>query len=231
MNRETTWHVLNNAEIVAHSAVHRILLKAQEAIAHRGVFKLVLAGGTTPGKIYELLSEQHQEWSKWHLFIGDERCLAVDDTQRNSVMIKQTWLDKIELPAEFLATNFHPIKAELGPEQGASDYAEVIKPFLPFDMTLLGIGEDGHTASLFPGHQHIENEFTHAVYNSPKPPSERVTLSRQTLARSEQVLILVTGSGKKTAVQQWQQGKAIPVAQIEAIDGVDVLIAQDAMPE
>ncbi|MCK5648827.1 MAG: 6-phosphogluconolactonase [Gammaproteobacteria bacterium] len=231
MTQEITWHVLNNAETVAHSALHRILVKAQEAISHRGVFKLVLAGGTTPGRIYELLSEQHQEWSKWHLFIGDERCLAIDDPERNSVMIKQAWLDKIELPAEFLDTNFHPIKAELGPEQGAGDYAEVIKPFLPFDLTLLGMGEDGHTASLFPGHQHNENELTHAVYDSPKAPSERVTLSKQTLARSEQVMILVTGSGKKTAVQQWQQGEAIPVAQIEAMNGVDVLITQDAMPE
>ena len=231
MSKETAWHVLNNAETVAHSAVYRILVKAQEAISHRGVFKLVLAGGTTPRRIYELLSEQQQEWSKWHLFIGDERCLAIDDPERNSVLIKQAWLDKIEPVSGFPEENFHPIKAELGPEQGASDYAEIIKPFLPFDLSLLGMGEDGHTASLFPGHRHNENELTHAVYNSPKPPSERITLSKQALARSEQVMILVTGSGKKTAVQQWRQGEAIPVAQIEAINGVNVLIDQDAMPE
>ncbi len=109
--------------------------------------------------------------------------------------------------------------------------AEVIKPFLPFDLTLLGIGEDGHTASLFPGHQHNESELTHAVYDSPKPPLERVTLSKQTIARSEQVMILVTGSGKKTAVKQWQQGEALPVAQIRAMNGVDVLIEQEAMPD
>lgn len=231
MTKEIQWHVMNNAETVAHSAVHRILVKAQEAISHRGIFKLVLAGGSTPKRIYQLLSEQHQEWSKWHLFIGDERCLDTDNSARNSLMIQQTWLDKIDLPPRFLTDNFHSIKAELGPEQGASDYAELIKPFLPFDMTLLGIGEDGHTASLFPGHQHNDNELTHAVYNSPKPPSERVTMSKQTLARSEKVLILITGNGKKTAVQQWQQGEAIPIAQIEAMNGVDVLISQDAMPE
>ena len=231
MTEKTNWHVLDNAESVAQSAVHRILRKAQQAISHRGTFKLVLAGGTTPGRIYELLAEHNEEWSKWHLFIGDDRCLAVDDPQRNSLMIKQTWLDKLKLGPDFLEENFHPIKAELGPEEGASDYAEVIKPFLPFDLTLLGMGEDGHTASLFPGHEHNENELTHAVYNSPKPPPERVTLSKQALARSEQVMILVTGSGKKSAVQQWQQGEAIPIAQIEAINEVDVLIDQDAMPE
>lgn len=231
MTEKTTWHMLANAETVAHSAVHRILVKAQEAISHRGIFKLVLAGGTTPKRIYELLSEQHQEWSKWQLFIGDERCLDVDNPERNSVMIKRAWLDKIDPASGFPEENFHPVKAELGAEQAASDYAEVIKPYLPFDMTLLGIGEDGHTASLFPGHQHNDNELTHAVYDSPKPPLERVTMSKQTLARSEQVMILVTGSSKKNAVQQWQQGESIPVAQIEAINGVDVLIAQDAMPE
>jgi len=231
MTEKTNWHVLDNAESVAQSAVHRILLKAQEAIFHRGTFKLVLAGGTTPRRIYELLSEQNQEWSKWHLFIGDERCLAVDDPQRNSLMIKQSWLDKIALRTDFPEENFHPIKAELGPEEGARDYAEIIKPFLPFDMTLLGIGEDGHTASLFPGHQHNESELCHAVYDSPKQPSERVSMSKQALARSEQVIILVTGRGKKSAVQQWQQGDVIPVAQIKAINGVDVLIDQAAMPE
>jgi len=231
MTQETQWHVLGNAETVAHSAVHRILVKAQEAISHRGIFKLVLAGGSTPKRIYQLLAEQHQEWSKWHLFIGDERCLNTDNSARNSLMIEQTWLDKIDLPPRFMTDNFHPIKAELGPEQGASDYAELIKPFLPFDMTLLGIGEDGHTASLFPGHQHNDNELTHAVYNSPKPPSERVTMSKQTLAHSEKILILITGHGKKTAVQQWQQGEALPIAQIVAMNGVDVLISQDVMPE
>ncbi|MCW8930421.1 MAG: 6-phosphogluconolactonase [Gammaproteobacteria bacterium] len=230
MTDQTKWHVLGNAEAVAQTAVHRILIKAQESISHRGVFKLVLAGGTTPKRIYEILSEQHQEWSKWHLFIGDERCLDVNDSERNSLMIKQTWLNKIEHTSDFLEANFHPIRAELGPEQGAADYANVIEPFLPFDLVLLGIGEDGHTASLFPGHQHNESELTHAVYESPKPPLERVTLSKQTIARSEQVMILVTGSGKKTAVTQWQQGDDLPIAQIRAMNRVDVLIEPDAMP-
>ena len=230
MTKETQWHELNNAETVAQSAVHRILAKAQEAISHRGIFKLVLAGGTTPKRIYEILAEQQQQWSKWHLFIGDERCLDINDPERNSLMIKQTWLDKIDLPPHFLEENFHPIKAELGPEKGAEDYAETIKSFIPFDLTLLGMGEDGHTASLFPGQQHNENEITHAVYDSPKPPPERVTMSKQTLAHSEQVMILITGSGKKEAVQKWQAGEVIPIAQIEAMNGVDILIDQDAMP-
>lgn len=217
------WHHFKNAEQVAHSAVHRILLKAQEAISHRGIFKLVLAGGTTPKRIYELLSAQQQEWSKWHLFIGDERCLEINDPERNSLMIKQTLLDKINFPEQ----NFHPINAQSGPEQGASEYAEVVASFLPFDLTLLGIGEDGHTASLFPGHQHDETELTHAVYNSPKPPPERVTLSKKAISQSDEVIILVTGKNKKSAVQLWRQGESLPVAQIQAAR-VTVLIDNDA---
>jgi len=191
---------------------------------------MVLAGGSTPKRIYELLSEQHQEWSKWHLYIGDERCLETDDSERNSLMIKQTWLDKIAFPMD----NFHPINAEQGPEKAAEEYAQLIKQLIPFNLTLLGIGEDGHTASLFPGHVHDETQLTHAVYNSPKPPSERVTLSKKTLTQSEKLIILVAGSSKKSAVTQWQddnqQDEPLPVAQISAMNGVDVLIDQDALP-
>jgi len=247
MTKETQWQVLNNAETVAYTAVHRILVKAQEAISHRGIFKLVLAGGTTPKRIYELLSEQNQEWSKWHLFIGDERCLPENDPERNSLMIKQSWLDKLKLSPDFMTTNFHPIQAELGPDTGAEQYAKIIEEYLPFDLTLLGIGEDGHTASLFPGHEHQQTELTHAVYNSPKPPLERITLSQKSIARSEQVMILITGSNKKQAVKQWQEeiteaqdikseqspepSESLPVARVKAMNRVNVLIAQDALPE
>ncbi|MCU7837335.1 MAG: 6-phosphogluconolactonase [gamma proteobacterium symbiont of Taylorina sp.] len=226
MNHQIQWHQRNNAEAVAQSAVHWILLKAQESISHRGVFKCVLAGGTTPKRIYEILADQDQQWSKWHLYLGDERCLQADDPERNSLMIKQSWLNKVGFPKE----NFHVIHAERGAEQAAQDYAELIQPVLPFDLSLLGLGEDGHTASLFPGHRHNEEELTHAVYDSPKPPTERVSLSKKSLFQSLKLIVLVTGSSKKTAVQQWQQGNNLPIAQINALNGVDVLIDDDAQP-
>lgn len=226
MTQEIQWLPLGTAEDVAQYAVQKILFKAQEAIAHHGRFKLVLAGGTTPKRIYELLSQQDQEWENWRLFIGDERCLEKNDPERNSVMIQQSWLDKVNFPK----TNFYPIAAEHGPERGAVEYADTIRTFLPFDLVLLGIGEDGHTASLFPGQLFNENELAHAVFNAPKPPSERVSLSKKALADSDKTMILVTGSGKKNALQQWQLGEPLPVAQIQAINGIDVLIDNDAMP-
>ena len=220
------WHQRNNAEEIAHSTVHWILLKAQEAISHHGVFKILLAGGTTPKRVYEILAEQSQQWSKWQVYIGDERCLESNDPERNSLMIKYAWLNKVNFPAE----NFHPINTEHGAEQSAKDYAELIKAVLPFDISLLGIGEDGHTASLFPGHEHNENELVHIVSDSPKPPSARVSLSKKALFQSLKLIILVSGSGKQTAVKQWQAGENLPIAQIDALNGVDVLIDNDASP-
>jgi 6-phosphogluconolactonase len=235
MKQILRWHPFETAEDVAQHAVQQILLQAQKAINKSGQFKLVLAGGTTPERIYELLSQQQLEWSKWLLFIGDERCLEANDSQRNSLMIKQTWLDKVSFPMQ----NFFPMAAELGAQNGAQLYAKIIQVHFPFDLTLLGIGEDGHTASLFPGHKHDESELTHAVQHSPKPPLERVSLSKKALSQSEQLFILVTGSGKKGAVEKWQndqakkesQHKKLPVAQISAINGVDVFIDQKALPE
>lgn len=226
MTDDLQWRQLDSAEAVAQYAAQEILHRAQDAIARRGHFKLVLAGGTTPKRIYELLAEQQQPWAKWLLFMGDERCLEKNVPLRNSVMIRHSWLDKVHFPK----ANFYSIAAELGPEQGAVEYAHAIRSFLPFDLTLLGIGEDGHTASLFPGHVHNENELTHAVFDAPKPPPERISLSKKSLANSDKVIILVTGSGKRAAVQQWQQGVDLPVAQIRAIHGVEVLIDSDALP-
>jgi 6-phosphogluconolactonase len=225
--RSTRWHRYENAAQVAQSTLTQILQQAEAAISTRGQFKLVLAGGTTPQKVYELLAEQQQEWSKWFLFIGDERCLPADDAQRNSLMIQQAWLDKVNFPQ----ANFFPIHAEKDPQVAAEEYAATIGTFLPFDMTLLGMGEDGHTASLFPGHAHPENVLTHAVFNSPKPPPKRVSLSKKALFESEKLLILVTGKGKRDAVKQWQSGMELPVAGISARNGVDVLIDQDALPD
>ena len=224
MNNHTRWHQRSNAEEIAHSAVHWILLKAQEAISHHGVFKILLAGGTTPKRIYEILAEQSQEWSYWQIYIGDERCLNANDQERNSLMIKQAWLNKVDFPME----NFHPINAEQGAEQAAKEYAQLIEPVLPFDISLLGIGEDGHTASLFPGHEYNEHELVHAISNSPKPPSERVSLSKKALFQSLKLVVLVTGAGKQTAVKKWQAGDELPITQIDALNGIDVLIDNDA---
>jgi len=141
-------------------------------------------------------------------------------------MAAETWLDHIPIPK----TQLFDIPAELGPEQGASLYADIINNTLPFDLVLLGMGEDGHTASLFPGHSHNPDNLTHAVHNSPKPPPERVSLSAKSLSASNQVVFLITGANKRDAVARWRVGADLPVASIHAPQ-TTVFIDRAALPE
>ncbi|MBE0436785.1 MAG: 6-phosphogluconolactonase [Methylomicrobium sp.] len=219
------WHSFATADKVAASAAQQILAAAEQAIAARGAFKLVLAGGSTPEKVYQLLAESLADWSNWHIYYGDERCLPVDHAERNSRMAGSVFLDKVSIPAG----QIHTMPAELGPEKAAEAYRPTIEQAGRFDMVLLGMGEDGHTASLFPGHVHSIDETVHAVFNSPKPPPERISLSAKTLSNSLQVLFLVTGAGKQEAVKQWRQGEVLPVALIRPDAGVDVYIDEAAL--
>lgn len=218
------WQVFMSADEVAGAACDVIVEAADRAIAADGVFRLVLAGGTTPEKVYQLLAKKSCDWSRWAFFLGDERCLPVGDAERNSVMAQRCLLDHINTPPE----SIHFIPAELGAEQGALRYAEQLSSQLPFHFVLLGMGEDGHTASLFPGHEHDASELVHAVHNAPKPPSDRVSLSQQCLSDAQRVLVLVTGAGKREAVQAWRNGETLPVATIMAREQLDVFLDQAA---
>jgi len=213
------WHCLVDAAAVAVRASEIILQAAQQAIATRGVFKLVLAGGGTPSQAYAQLAGAAADWPKWQLYFGDERCLPVGHADRNSQMASEAWLANGAIPGE----NIHAIPAERGAATAARDYAALVDAALPFDLVLLGIGEDGHTASLFPGDTHVDTESVHAVHNAPKPPPERVSLSRASLSNSRQVLVLVSGTAKHTALQAWRTGEALPIAGITAIERLQVL--------
>jgi 6-phosphogluconolactonase len=223
MRPDYIWHTLETAEQVAIAACQHILDAAESAIAERGKFKLVLAGGTTPEKVYRLLAKSQADWAKWFIYYGDERCLPKDHADRNSVMATQAFLAKVAIPA----TQIFTIPAELGPGQAAKTYGEIVAAALPFDIVLLGMGEDGHTASLFPGHVHNPDELAHAVYNSPKPPPERVSISAKALGNAHQVIFLVTGVNKQEAVKQWRSGVDLPVAYIVS-DEIDIYIDRDA---
>ncbi len=223
MNPDYCWYTLETADEVALAAYQHILDTAKSAIAERGQFKLVLAGGTTPEKVYRLLAQSGADWDKWTIYYGDERCLPKDHAERNSVMAEQAFLGKVAIPK----AQVFSIPAELGPEQAAVLYQQTVKAALPFDLVLLGMGEDGHTASLFPGHQHDAEELAHAVYNSPKPPPERVSISAKALGNARQVIFLITGSNKQEAVKQWCSGHKLPVASILS-DNIDIYIDRDA---
>lgn len=223
MKPDYLWHCLENSDQVAEAACKEILVAAKSAIAERGKFKLVLAGGSTPEKVYRLLAKSESDWANWWVYHGDERCLPIDHKDRNSIMAAQAVLDQVAIPKN----QIFDIPAELGPEQGAIAYRQVVADALPFDLVLLGMGEDGHTASLFPGHQHNPDELTHAVFNSPKPPPERVSISANALGNSQQVIFLVTGVNKRDAVKQWCAGVDLPITTISNND-MTIMIDRDA---
>ena len=224
MQSNSRWHILETANQVALAAYQQILKSAEHAIAENGTFKLVLAGGSTPEKVYRLLAQADADWSKWFIYYGDERCLPAAHADRNSLMAKQAFLEKVAIPDAQIFT----IPAELGPDLAAKKYQQIVASALPFDMVLLGMGEDGHTASLFPGHQHPKDELAHAVYNSPKPPPERVSISAKALSNTQQIIFLITGANKQEAVKNWRSGQDLPIATIIPKNPIDIYIDRDA---
>jgi 6-phosphogluconolactonase len=217
------WHPFPDDGALLDDALARVLAAAQAAMAQHGAFDIVLAGGNTPRKLYRALRNVDADWSRWHVWFGDERCAPPDDPERNSRMARDEWLDHVAIPA----ANVHAIPAESGAREAAALYARELRGVDAFDLVLLGLGEDGHTASLFPGHDwgvHADSPDALAVFKAPKPPPERVSLSAQRLSRARHVLFLIEGAGKRAAVAAWKRGDAIPAASIAPESGVDVLV-------
>ena len=205
------WRVFPDGETLATQLAQTILADAQACIDKRGRFTVVLAGGTTPRQVYARLAQAPADWSRWHVYFGDERCYPFGHPERNDSMARSVWLHQVSIPR----ANVHPISsAGWGPDAAARRYAEVLPKGL-FDLTLLGLGEDGHTASLFPGQVWGEGRLAPpvlAVFHAPKPPEQRVSLSARRLSQSRKVIFVVTGAGKAEAVARWKMGEAIPAS-------------------
>lgn len=224
------WQVFPDAATLATQAADFILNAAKAAIAARGVFYFVLAGGRTPESAYQRLRDAQAEWKNWQIYFGDERCLPANDPERNDAMARRAWLDHVPLPAR----NIHPIPAEDGAQAAARRYAEILRRVPEFDLVLLGLGEDGHTASLFPGQPpglNPDEPEALAVTAAPKPPRQRVSLSAARLSRTRQALFLVCGKSKCDAVLAWRGGADIPSRHISAAQGVDIFVDRAAWPE
>lgn len=221
---QAVWTILQDSVSVAEQAARRVLDAAAHALARKGEFRLVLAGGRTPMQAYRLLAQADSDWSGWRIYYGDERCLPPDHSERNSRAAFDAWLGKVPIPV----ANVFAIPAELGAQTGASVYGERVRVALPFDLVLLGMGEDGHTASLFPGHPEPAEALVVPVFGAPKPPSERVSLSSVALGAADQVLILVTGAGKREAVARWRDGEPLPVSRIGARRRLEVILDRAA---
>jgi 6-phosphogluconolactonase len=218
------WTSLVDHNEVAAAVVKRISAAARQAIANHGRFRLVLAGGRTPQAAYFLLRDTNQDWQYWEVYFGDERCLPVDHPERNSRMAAEALLDHVPIPEHQVS----PIPAELGPAAGAQAYRTLISERLPFDLVLLGMGEDGHTASLFPGRSIDRRALVVAVQGAPKPPPQRVSLGYAALRRTAKMLVAVTGRDKHAAVDRWRAGDDLPIASVSDGMAVEVLIDEAA---
>lgn len=211
------WHIFNDFDTLSDAVITRLSQCASEAIAERGAFSIVLAGGNTPQAIYRELPELATSWRSWFVYFGDERCLPIGDEARNDTMAQRCWLDHVPIPRQQIFS----MPSELGAEAGAAAYANVLAHVSAFDVVLLGLGEDGHTASLFPGLPQ-SNKPSFAVHGAPKLPRDRISMNAERLSNARDVWLLASGEGKRTALEQLQSGEPIPATTIKPISGIDI---------
>lgn len=203
--------VHDDPDKLADAVALRVAELAAQAIAARGIFHVALAGGETPRRCYGKLCRMPVDWAHVQVYFGDERCLPAGDRQRNDQMAREALLEQTGIPPE----NVHAIPAELGARDAAARYTSVIGQAGPLDLVLLGMGEDGHTASLFPGNPATDSQAAVVpVFEAPKPPAERVSLGLEVLNAAHHRIFLVAGVGKRDALAGVRDGKPLPAARV-----------------
>lgn len=201
----TTLTTVADPEAAAARAAGVIVRLIDDARQRRGAAHVALAGGETPRRAYELLAELVEDWAGIELWFGDERCVGPDDPESNYRMVAATLLARAPIdPGQV-----HRIPGELGPHEGARAYAAELCDRVPrdengtpvLDVVVLGLGPDGHTASLFPGGEELDSQdIAVPVLRAPKPPPERVSLSLIVLRAARRCVMLATGASKADAV-------------------------------
>ena len=227
MKQQLRWHDCATEAELVDTATRAIAGCAAKAITAAGGFRIVLAGGETPRKIYAALIDITTDWNAWHIYFGDERCLPEGDPGRNDTMAMDAWLDHVSIPK----TQIHSIDAHMDVGAAARQYAGILAGVNQFDLVLLGLGEDGHTASLFPNHlRDLEKNADPviAVHDAPKPPRNRITLSPRRLSQADQVFFLIAGENKRQAVRSWRAEEDIPASYVTPAEGVDVFLTANA---
>jgi len=205
------------------------ILKAQrESIDKRGRFTIAISGGSLPKTLTALITKSGVKWDKWHIFYSDERVVPLDDPDSNHALAKGTLYSQVPIPRE----NIHTIDPDLlhDLEELADAYEkELIREFAQkdsarfpiFDLILLGVGPDGHTASLFPGHELLSEEDRWVAYieDSPKPPPRRITLTLPVINHATRVAFVATGSGKAETLSAILDNpeKGLPAARVRPV--------------
>jgi 6-phosphogluconolactonase len=208
-------------------AAEFILEEMRGALARGDVFRLGLAGGTTPAAVYEKLALRggDLDWSHVQITFGDERCVPPADADSNYRMAHETLLGKVDVPSE----NVHRMRGELVPEAAAREYETLLRSMAAergearyrHDLLLLGLGPDGHTASLFPGSPAlVERQHDVVATVGPKPPPNRVTVTLPLINAARRVCFLVKDPAKQPVIDEIHRGNlALPAAHVQPASG------------
>lgn len=224
-------------EQVAQAAAEKVVERCRLALEEKETFTLCLAGGSTPKAMYQLLAgddyRKRIEWARVEIFFGDERTVPPDHADSNYKMAREALLDHVPIPGD----NVYRMKGELDPEQAATEYGQMLKEKFGdnagLDLLLIGMGDDAHTLSLFPGTTALSEEKHRCVANHvPKLDTWRITLTAPFANRSEQVLALITGEKKakplQTALEGDRDPQTYPIQLIQPDEGRFTLLLDAA---
>ena len=235
-------NIYRDAEELAQKAAEDFILLANNSVMCDGRFAVALAGGSTPRSMYSLLGTRKYRrevpWQETHLFWGDERCVPPDHSDSNYRMLRESLLSNVKIPSE----NIHRIACEDGPSIAANRYQNQLKEFFQlargqfpvFDLVILGLGEDGHTASLFPRSDAVEEKERLVVAPYVKKLSAyRVSLTLPVLNHARIVDFLVTWKSKAAITKKILGTNAeplnLPAARVQPVDGIVTwMVTQDA---
>lgn len=208
--------VYPDLESLSRAASALLIEQASLAVAARGRFCVALSGGSTPRRTYELLAgppfKDQAPWHRMHIFWGDERCVPLDDPRSNARMAKEAWLDHVPIPE----SQIHPMECAGAPAEAARQYEVYLRKFFggrpsSLDLVLLGLGDNGHTASLFPGTPVLQEteRWVSEVYVA-EQDLYRVTLTAPFINQTARVVFLVAGAAKAEVLWEITQGPRDP---------------------
>jgi 6-phosphogluconolactonase len=220
MSKQPILHSFASTEDLKASLSKYILSAQNTALAKHHVFRVAVSGGSLPAMLSDLLKNPEIKWDNWEIFFADERIVPLDHEDSNYGLLKNVLLDKIEGTKPVV----HTINPDLEPSECAEDYQDIlIKSFAAgdsvkfpvFDLILLGMGPDGHTCSLFPGHELLREEYAWvaSIEDSPKPPPKRITLTLPVVNHASKIAFVGTGASKNEVLKKvfGSGGEVLPV--------------------
>lgn len=207
------WNVYKEFDEASKAAADFLASKISDCIEKNAVCHVALSGGNTPARCLNNLATNSISWEKVHWYLADERCYPEGHEERNDLMLRKNLWSLIS------DTNIHIIPAELGAEEAAAKYRDIVSSIEYIDIIFLGIGEDGHTASLFPDNKALLDSRTVVpVYDSPKRPNERVSLSINMIKKSPCKVVLAGGDSKAAIISRVKNGEPLPVNSVGSIN-------------